>query len=506
MKTTNCLLGFALVGLTGQIVAQVNTSNKIKAKQPNIIYIYADDMGYGESGPYGQTKIKTPNLDRMAKEGVVFTQHYTSTPVSAPARCMLLTGKHGGHSYIRGNYEMGGFADENEGGQMPLPEGTFTIPRMLKGAGYTTGLCGKWGLGMPGTTGDPLLQGFDYYYGYVDQKQAHNYYPTHLWENDHLDKLNNPSFMVHKRLDSLKATDKDFEMFIGNDYAPAKMTEKGLKFITSNKDKPFFLYMPYTIPHVALQVPQKYVDLYKGQFQETPYYGQQGYAPCKYPLSTYAGMITFLDEQVGIILDKIKELGLDENTIIMFSSDNGPTFNGGVNAKFFNSSGGLRGLKMDVYEGGIREPFIARWPGKIAAGKKSDFISAQFDMMATIAELTNQKTNNTDGISLLPTLLGKPNAQKQREYLYFEYPEKGGQLAIRMGDWKGVRLDVRHNPKSPWQIFNLKTDRNETEDVALKHPELIQKFDAIVKKEHQHSHIKEWEFINPKFSVKEINE
>jgi arylsulfatase A-like enzyme len=264
--------------------------------------------------------------------------------------------------------------------------------------------------------------------------------------------------------------------------------------------------MPYTIPHVALQAPKKYVDQYIGKFPEHPYYGQQGYAPCKYPLSTYAAMITFLDEQIGKIMDKVKELGLDENTIIMFSSDNGPAFNGGVDANFFNSSGGLRGLKMDVYEGGIREPFIARWPGKIAAGTTNDFISVQYDMMATFAELTNQKTNNTDGISLLPTLLGNNKAQKQREYIYFEYPEKGGQLAIRMGDWKGVRLDVRHNPKSPWQIYNLKTDRNETEDVAAKHPELIQKFEAIVKKEHQNAHIREWEFVNPKFDVKSINE
>jgi len=418
----------------------------------------------------------------------------------------LCTGKHGGHSYIRGNYEMGGFTDESEGGQMPIPEGTFTVPKMLKSVGYTTGLCGKWGLGMPGTTGDPLLQGFDYYYGYLDQKQAHNYYPTHLWENDHWDKLNNPAFMVHQRLDSLKATDKDFDMFIGNDYAPAKMTEKGIKFIEKNKDKPFYLYMPYTIPHVALQVPKKYLEQYIGKFPEHPYYGQQGYAPCKYPLSTYAGMISFLDEQVGIILAKLKELGLDENTIVIFSSDNGPTFNGGTDAKFFNSSGGLRGLKMDVYEGGIREPFIARWPGKIKPGTTSDFVSAQFDMMATYAELVGAKTNNTDGISILPTLLGNKKAQKQREYIYFEYPEKGGQLAIHMGDWKGVRLDLRHHPENKWQLFDLKSDRAEQNDLATQHPDIIEKFNDIVKKEHQQAHIKEWEFLNPKFSVEKIDE
>lgn len=473
------------------------------AQKPNIIYIYADDLGYGETGPYGQTKIKTPNLDRMASEGMTFTQHYTGTPVCAPARCMLMTGKHGGHSYIRGNYEMGGFTDESEGGQMPLPEGTFTIPKMLKSVGYATGITGKWGLGMTGTTGNPTLQGFDYFYGYVDQKQAHNYYPTHLWENDHWDKLNNPPFSVHKRLDPATATDKDFEAFSGKDYALAKMTEKALRFIDQHKKEPFFLYMPYTIPHASLQVPQKYVDQYIGKFpDEKPYYGENGYAPCKYPLSTYAAMVTFLDEQVGIVMKKIKELGLDKNTIILFSSDNGPTFNGGVDAVFFNSSGGLRGLKMDVFEGGIREPFIARWPGKIKPGSKNDFVSAQFDMMATFAEITGAKTNHTDGISLWPTLNGKPAMQQQREYLYFEYPEKGGQLAIRYGDWKGVKTELRKKPGNPWMIFNLKDDPSEKQDIASQQPALVKKFDQIVKKEHQKAHVNEWEFLDDKMKLK----
>lgn len=473
-----------------------------KTGKPNIIYIYADDMGYGELGCYGQTKIKTPYIDQMAKEGMRFTDHYTSTPVCAPARCMLLTGRNGGHSFIRGNYEMGGFADSLEGGQMPLPEGTFTIAQMLKQAGYATGAMGKWGLGMVNTAGNPNKQGFDYFYGYLDQKQAHNYYPTHLWENDHWDTLNNPDIYVHKQLDSATATDKDFDYYTGNDYAPQKMTEKALAFIDRNKQKPFFLYLPYTIPHVSLQVPDEYVQKYIGRFNEHPYYGQQGYAATKYPLSTYAGMITFLDDQVGLIMKKIKELGLDDNTIIMFSSDNGATFNGGVNRHFFNSNGGLRGEKMEVYEGGIREPFIARWPGKIAAGKTSNLPSVQYDIMATLAELTNQKLLHTDGISLLPELLGNSKKQKQHEYLFFEYPEKGGQLAIRIGDWKGVRINVRQNPQAPWQLFNLKTDRNETTDVANQHAELIDQFEAIVKKEHQQATIREWEFVEPKFSLK----
>lgn len=476
-------------------------NQKLNTKLPNIIYIYADDLGYGELGSYGQQKIKTPHLDLLAKEGMRFTQHYTGAPVCAPARTMLMTGKHGGHSYIRGNYELGGFPDSLEAGQMHLPEGMYTLPKMLKKVGYATGMSGKWGLGMNQTTGSPLKQGFDYYYGYLDQKQAHNFYPTHLWENDRWDTLNNPGINVHTKLDSTKATDADFDKFKGNDYAVEKMTAKAIGFINKNKANPFFLYLPYTLPHLALQAPEEYIKKYIGQFEEKPYYGARSYSPTKHPLSTYAAMITYLDDQVGIIMKKIKELGLDNNTIIMFSSDNGAAFTvGGVDAAFFNSVDGLRGLKMDLYEGGIRMPFIARWPGKIHAGKTSDLISAQYDLMATLAELTNQKLENTDGISFLPELLGNKDKQKKHDYLFFEYPEKGGQVAIRMGDWKGVRIDVRKNPKTPWQIFNLKTDRKETTDVSAQHPELVKQFDAIQKKEHKHPHIKEWEFIDPKFN------
>lgn len=470
--------------------------------RPNIIYIYADDLGYGEIGAYGQQKIKTPNLDRLARQGMKFTQHYSSAPVCAPARAMLLTGKHAGHSYIRGNYELGGFADSLEGGQMPLPEGTFTLPRMLQKAGYKTGMTGKWGLGMHNTTGSPLKQGFDFYYGYLDQKQAHNFYPTHLWENGIWDSLSNPLIDVHPKIDSTKFHDKDFAKFVGTEYAPEKMTAKALDFIDANKKHPFFLYVPYTLPHVSLQAPGKYVNRYVGLFKEQPYYAQRGYVPSKYPLATYAAMITYLDEQVGIIMDQIHDLGLDDNTLIMFSSDNGATFNGGVEARFFNSVDGLRGLKMDVFEGGIRVPFIASWPGKIKAGSTSELVSVQYDLLATVAELTGQIVENTDGVSFLPELMGNSDAQQKREFIYFEYPEKGGQIAIRAGDWKGVKLNLIKNPSAQWMVFNLKSDRNETNDVASMHPELITLFNQIVKREHQPSHIKEWEFIAPKFDRK----
>ncbi len=474
--------------------------------KPNIIYIYADDLGIGELGAYGQQKIKTPNLDRMANEGMRFTQHYSGAPVCAPSRCMLLTGKHAGHSYIKGNYELGGFKDEQEGGQMPLAEGSFTIGKLMQQAGYKTAVIGKWGLGMVNTTGHPLKQGFDYFYGYLDQKQAHNFYPTHLWENEKWDSLQNPYIDVHRKLDSTKATVADFNYFKGKDYAPEKMTEKALAFINKNKQQPFFLYLPYTIPHVSLQLPDAYVNKYVGQFKEAPYYGQKGYASTKYPLSTYAGMISYLDEQVGIIMQKIKQLGLDNNTIIMFSSDNGATFAGGVDRYFFNSTAGLRGEKMELYEGGIRQPFLVRWPGKIAAGSTTDLISSQYDLMATLAEITGQKIPTTDGISFLPALKNNISAQKKHEYLYFEYPEKGGQLAVRIGNWKAVKMDVRLHPEKKWILYNLAIDGYETNDVSAQNPEIISKVESIVKKEHVHSHIQDWEFLDPKFPIKNSNQ
>lgn len=469
-------------------------------QSPNIIYIYADDLGYGELGCYGQTKIKTPHLDRMAKEGMRFTRHYSSAPVCAPSRCMLMTGKHPGHSYIRGNYELGGFEDEKEGGQMPLHEGAYTVAHMLKDRGYQTGLIGKWGLGVTGTTGSPLLHGFDYYYGYLDQKQAHNFYPTHLWENDRSVALNNPFIYVHRPLDSVKATDKDFDNYKGIDYAPAKMTEKALAFMETNRSRPFFLYLPYTLPHLSLQVPDEYVKRYRGQFEEKPYYGQKGYAAHKYPLSAYAAMITYLDEQVGRVMEKIKALGLDENTVIMFSSDNGATFSAGVNTAFFNSTGGLRGLKMDLYEGGIRVPFIVRWPGKVAAGSLSDHISIQYDLLPTLAELTGKPVSNTDGISLLPVLTGRSADQQKHTFLYFEYPENGGQIAVRIGDWKGVRRNLRKQPDAPWELYNLAVDETEKNNLATVNPVLLEQMEKIVRREHIHSHIQDWEFIDPKFS------
>jgi hypothetical protein len=481
------IVGFSLFNST--------TSIAQSKSKPNIIYIYADDLGYGELGCYGQTKIKTPHIDQLAKEGIRFTQHYSSAPVCAPSRCMLMTGKNPGHSYIRGNYELGGFEDEKERGQMPLHDGAYTIAKMLKERNYATAMIGKWGMGVVGTTGTPLNHGFDYYYGYLDQKQAHNFYPTHLWENDRWDSLNNPFIYVHKPLDSTTATDKDFDYYKGKDYAPQKMTEKALAFIEKNKSNSFFLYLPYTLPHLSLQLPDKYVNKYKGAFDEHPYYGQKGYAATKFPRATYAGMISYLDDQVGIILEKIKSLGLDENTIIMFSSDNGTTFSEPIDKKFFNSVSGLRGLKMELYEGGIRVPFIARWPGKIKPGATSDMVSVQYDMMATLAAITGKRIQQTDGISLMPTLLGEKQ-EEQHSYIYFEYPENGGQVAVRMGNWKGVKKNLLKQPVPSWELYDLSNDTNEQNNVAELHKDILKQFDAIVKKEHQHPVVNDWEVVD----------
>ncbi|MET1057948.1 MAG: arylsulfatase [Pedobacter sp.] len=465
--------------------------------KPNIIYIYADDLGYGELGSYGQKKIKTPYLDQMAKEGIRFTQHYTSTPVCAPARCMLLTGRHGGHSYIRGNYEFGGFTDATEGGQMPLPEGTFTIGHLLKNAGYTTAAIGKWGLGMSTNTGNPNAQGFDYFYGYLDQKQAHNHFPTHLWENGKWDTLDNAGIFVHRKPDPNDAD--PFAYYIGKDYSIDRMSAKALSFIHQNRDKPFFLYLPFTIPHLSLQAPDSVVKPYENQFGDKPYLGEKGYAASKYPRATYAGMITYMDKQIGKIFQLLKELGLDENTIVMFSSDNGATFDvGGADTQFFNSVAGLRGKKQDLYEGGIREPFIVRWPGKVPAGKVSDLVSVQFDMMATFAELAGVKAPANDGLSLLPTITGKTGQQKH-EYIYFEFPEKGGQVAVRSGNWKGVKSNMKADTAANWELYDLLTDPSEKKDVAAGHPDIVSRFEGILKKEHRQAQIHEWEFVAPKF-------
>ncbi len=463
---------------------------------PNIIYILADDLGYGELGSYGQTKIKTPHLDRLAAEGLRFTQHYSGSPVCAPSRCTLLTGKHTGHCHVRDNYELGGFADDEERGQRPLEPGSFTLGRMLQDVGYATAAVGKWGLGGPGSTGIPNEQGFDFFYGYLDQKQAHNFYPTHLWRNTEWDTLRNAYFHPHQKFEGDDPNDPEaYDRYKGVDYSADLMADEAVQFIRDNADRPFFLYMPHTAPHLALQVPDDELAQYDGMFDEEPYLGDRGYLPHIRPKSAYAAMITRMDGHVGRLLDVLDELGLAENTLVMFSSDNGPTYVSRVDTEFFESAGPLRGGKGEVYEGGIRVPMIARWPGRIAAGTVTDHVSAFWDVVPMLAALTGAATpDDVNGVSFLPTLLGEGEQAPPSE-LYWEYHGRGwkGAQAVRIGDWKGVRLGGHDDANAPIELYNLATDLGEQNNVAADHPDIVVQIKAVMDSRSV-SDIEKWNF------------
>ena len=443
-------------------------------RPPNIIYFLADDLGYAELGSYGQEWIKTPNIDRIADEGIRFTQHYSGNAVCAPSRCNLMTGKHPGHAYIRNNGDPAHLQHMKEEmgwefpGQNPIPDEEVTIAEMLKQKGYATAAIGKWGLGHFGTTGDPNKQGFDLFYGFNCQRHAHNHYPRFLWNN------------------------REKELFPGNDrtlngetYSQDRFREVALEFIQTHKDEPFFLYMPFAIPHLSIQVPESSLEEYKDVIPEEDY-EHRGYLEHPYPRAGYAAMISHLDRDVGAIMDLVKSLGLDDNTLVMFSSDNGPTFNrlGGSDSDFFESAGPFKGLKGSLYEGGIRVPLVARWPGKITPGQESSHLSAFWDIMPTLAEVTGTTPPaDIDGISLAPTLLGS-DAQEAHELLYWEFPGYGGQQAIRMGDWKAIRQQVlkKDNPDPlNIQLYNLAEDIGETTDVADQHPELVEQFRVMMR-------------------------
>jgi arylsulfatase len=428
--------------------------------RPNIIFIMADDLGYSELGSYGQKKIRTPNLDRMAREGMRFTDYYTGSPVCAPARCNLMTGLHGGHAYVRNNHEIGAW--ETHRGQLPLPDREVTIAEVLKQRGYATGAFGKWGLGEVGSSGDPLKQGFDRFFGYNCQRHAHNLFPKYLVDD------------AGKR--TLPGNTRGLT---GETYGPQTIADEMLKFIRDHRDQPFFVYYPTVIPHLALQVPEKELDQYRGNWPETPYKGRS-YLPHPTPRAAYAAMITFMDKQIGRLFALLKELKLDENTVVFFTSDNGTTFlKDQVDYEFFNSVDGLNGLKGSVYEGGIRVPMIARWPGKIRPGSITAHLSAHYDALATLADIAGTTPPQpTDGISYLPTLLGRD--QPQHEYLFWDFAGYGAQLAVRMGDWKGVKRDLKKNPAAPLEVYNLRTDRNETTNVADRHPDIARRLEAIL--------------------------
>ncbi len=435
-------------------------------RPPNIIYILADDLGYGELGSYGQTKIRTPHLDRLAAEGIRFTQHYAGSPVCAPSRDTILTGMHTGHAYIRDNDEMDErgdvWNDPSLEGQRPILEDTVTIGHRLQSAGYRTGAIGKWGLGWVDSSGDPNRQGFDHFYGYICQRIAHNYYPTHLWRNGDKHILRNDYFHPHQEV---AEEPQSYDAYRGVDYAMDFLTEEALRFIRDNESSPFFLYVPYVAPHLALQVPDDSLADYEGVFPETPYLGDNMYLPHPTPRAAYAAMITRMDRDIGEILELLTELELDENTVVMFSSDNGPSWVGGVDRHFFESSGGLRGRKAELQEGGIRVPLIARWPGRIAPGSVSEHISASWDLFPTFAELAGADLpTGLDGTSFVPSLLGQE--QSAPEYLYWEFQ---GAQAIRLGRFKAFRAGT----ETAIEVYDLEIDPSESTNVALEHDDVV---------------------------------
>ena len=446
-------------------------------RKPNIVLIMADDLGWQEIGVMGQKKIRTPNIDNLATKGMRFNQFYSGSAVCAPSRCNLITGKHGGHAYIRNNREIKNKGDIF-GGQLPLPEGEIGLAKILKSVGYTTGCFGKWGLGAVGTTGDPLNQGFDRFYGYNCQRHAHNLYPKYL------------------------VNDQENELLPGNTrsntgeiYAPQRIADEMLEFVSKNKKQPFFLYYPTVLPHLPLQAPKEDIEEYKGLWPETPYNGRS-YQPHPTPRACYAAMISFLDKQIGRLMALLKNLNLDRNTIVMFTSDNGSThLRSQVDYDFFDSVGPLRGLKGSLYEGGIRVPFIAHWPGKIRSNQQSDHLAANYDLLATIAEIVDvQITMDTDGTSFLPLLLGKTEDQKIPPYLFWDFAGYGGQMAVRMGKWKGLKRDLRKKDKVTFELYNLEEDIGETNNVTSQHPEIAAKIEQIILRERVMPTTKEFQF------------
>lgn len=468
-------------------------------RKPNIIYIMADDLGYGELGAYGQHIIKTPNLDKLAQGGMKFTQFYAGSAVCAPTRASLLTGKHLGNVQIRDNDERGGWTDAEERGQMPLAANTMTIARLLKEQGYATALFGKWGLGGPNTEGVPNKHGFDEFLGYLDQKQAHNFYPSHLWHNETWHKLDNVYFSPHQKLQNDPNDPKSYEAFKGNEYATDVMRDGAIQWIKANQDKPFFLYFAPSQPHLALQVPDEELAQY-AHLPDSPYIGDKGYLPHLRPRSAYAGMISRLDRYVGEIWQAVKEAGLEENTVIFFTSDNGTThIPSQADYDFFNSTSGLRGLKGSMYEGGIRVPMIAYWKGKIRPNSTTHHVAASYDVFATLAELARiRQIPTTDGISFRKTLL-QQRGQRKHEYMYWEIHGYGnGIQAVRWGDWKAVRLGVHKNSDAPIQLFNLATDRNETTDVSAQQPDITARMKRYLFEAHSPAVLPKWNFVGIK--------
>ena len=477
---------FVAVALVGAFAADAEAADA--ARRPNVVFLLADDLGYGDLGCFGQLKIRTPNLDRLAGEGMRLTQHYSGNAVCAPSRCVLMTGLHPGHAFVRTNQSV------PPEGQLPMPADTVTLAKLLKQQGYATGGFGKWGLGPPGGHSTPARQGFDRFFGYLCQAKAHNYYPKYLWSDDARFDLDNPDFSAHQPLPA-GADPNDpasYRPFSGPQYAPDLIGEQALAFVRQHRGEPFFLYFPTTVPHLALQVPEDSLAEYRGKFDDKPYVGDRRYLPHREPRAAYAAMITRMDRDIGRIVDLIKELGLDDDTIFIFSSDNGPLSDelGGTDTDYFNSAGPLRGRKGSLYEGGVRVPTIVRWRGRVAAGSASDRVSGFEDWLPTILEMigaTSAVPARLDGISIAPTLLGE--TQPTRPFLYREFPSYEGQQSLRMGEWKAVRQNLmprsrRSKPDLTVQLYNLTEDIGETKDLAGEHPEIVEKMAEIMRQQH----------------------
>jgi len=429
----------------------------------NVVLIVADDLGMHELGCYGQKIIKTPEIDKLADGGMKFTHFYAGNAVCAPSRCALMTGMHMGHATSRNNRQF----KKGEEGQFPIRADDVTITELLKAKGYATGAMGKWGLGMFDTPGSPMKHGFDLFYGYNCQAHAHSHYPTHIYRNE-------------TRID---LTDNDGKS--GKSYTQDLFEKEALAFIESNKDRPFFLYLPFIVPHVAVQVPEDSLAEYKGKLGDDPAYdGKKGYLPHPTPHACYAAMVTRMDRSVGRIIEKLKTLGLEKDTLVLFTSDNGPTHNvGGADSTFFQSAGKLRGLKGSLYEGGIRVPLIAYRPGTIQPGSTCSDRFYFPDFLPTLCEVAGATAPaKIDGVSFLPTLAGT-RKQKQHEFLYWEFPAYGGQQAVISGSWKAVRQDLAKGIVKT-ELYDLAADESETTDVAAKRPDVIARLEAIMKREH----------------------
>ena len=501
---------YLITGMAGIVTASLtgcfNTGSGSDDK-PNIIFILADDLGYGDVGVYGQKKIETPNIDRLASAGMMFTQYYSGSPVSAPSRCILLTGKHSGHSQVRGNDEWGErgnvwnyremIADSTLEGQRPMKTNTVTIAGLLKQGGYKTGMIGKWGLGAPHTESIPTKMGFDYFYGINCQRMAHTYYPVFLYENENRDYLNNDTVAPNTRLpEGADPFDlKSYAPYTLNEYAPDNMFVKLTEFVDKNKDHPFFLYWATPIPHVALQAPVEWVDYYVEKLgDEKPYLGEQNYFPHRYPHAAYAAMVSYFDDQIGNLVQQLKDLGIYENTLIIFTSDNGPAPNGGSDSPWFESGGPFRCepgfAKGNVNEAGIRVPMIACWPDRIKPGQISDHAAIAYDVLPTLCDAAGlKKEHDTDGISFLDELTGKN--QKKHDFLYWEFPASGGQQAVIIGNFKAMRKNM-NKVNSGFEVYDLEKDPLETTNIAADYPEIVEQAEKISLSEHQTSSTERW--------------